>query len=57
MLGRDFFLFEIGFYESKIAMFLETIARYEKEMEGVKGELSMLDAEIEQGILASSHDI
>jgi hypothetical protein len=57
MLGRDFLLFEIGFYESKIAMFLETIARYEKEMVGVKGELSMLDAEIEQGILASSHDI
>lgn len=43
MVDRDLLLFEIGFYESKIAYFRELIDIYEKNIEEVRGELCTLD--------------
>jgi hypothetical protein len=45
MDDREMLLFEISFYESKIALFREMIFQFEKDIAKVRNELSSLDAE------------
>jgi len=48
MVDRDVLLFEIGFYESKIAYFRELIARYETNIAEVRGELCTLNTDLKR---------
>lgn len=48
MVDRDMLLFEIGFYESKIAYYRELIARYEQNIEEVKVELCTINADLKR---------
>jgi hypothetical protein len=48
MVDRDVLLFEISFYESKIAYFRELIVRYETNIAEVRGELCTLNADLKR---------
>ena len=47
MIDRKTLLFELSYYESKIAMFRTVIAHYETEIAVVRNELLSLEAEQE----------
>ena len=55
MADRELLLFEITFYESKIAFFRQMISQYEKEIVEVKGELSSIDSVCSSEMLVDAH--